>query len=182
MRLTDAGVAALLAVTLGCGGGSVQVAAPSPALSTPKVIAVVMRDGVLLRAERLDGAQQVEGVLDWVPETVGYQSFDLGEWWSAATDWEWEMLPRAGRMFWGVWRGERVSGDGILGVIRFKGAPTVQRLAVWVDGQPVDGAMEVRRSERAAGADGTVPSPALGGVHGQNRRHRWFIAALAPGR
>ena len=36
-------------------------------------------------------------------------------------DWEWVMEPGSGLMSWGVWRDEAVSGDGVLGVIRFEG-------------------------------------------------------------
>jgi hypothetical protein len=173
----------LVVLVAGCGK-ELQVAGPSPAPPphAAKVVAIVVREGVLLKAEHLDGVRQVEGVLEWGPSDLGYQAFDRGQWWFSTADWEWVMVPNRGRMFWGVFRQEAVSGDGMLGLIRFNGAPSLQGLKVWIDGQRADGETEDQRERPGAGADGLVPAASglLEGVQGQPSGYAWYLRELGP--
>jgi hypothetical protein len=170
-----------MAFAAACQSGA-PVAGPSAVQGAAlKVVAVTARDGVLIQAEHLDGAHQVEGVIEWTPTTVWYESFDMGKWWFSATDWEWVMIPTPGRVSWGVWRNEAAAGDGILGVIRFQRPPTIESLTVWVDGRPAPSVIVDRRSETLeAGADGLVPAPGTRGAHGTSRA-RWFLHLLTIG-
>ncbi len=180
--MRTAGAALLMLLAVGCAGHG-QPTGPSPvAGAEPKVVVVVVRDGVLLKAEHLEGAQQVEGTVEWVPTSVAYQSFELGRWWFSTADWEWVIVPQQGRLFWGIWRKEPASGDGVLGLIRFKGPPSLGGLRVWVDARAVAAVAEDRRNEPGGAADG--PAPAIGvlrGAQGDGPGHRWFLEALGSG-
>jgi hypothetical protein len=172
---------ALVLLVVGCGGGA-QVAGPSSVEPAgPRVVAVMVKEGVLLRAERLQGAQQVEGVIEWVPTSLWYESFDQGQWWFSAEEWEWVMVPREGGVSWGVWRGEGVSGGGVLGLIRFEDMPSVRSVRVWVDGRPVEASAEHRGGERGETTEGLVATAgALGGAKGEGAP-KWFLGGLAGG-
>jgi hypothetical protein len=139
-------------------------------------VAVVRADGVVLKAQHLQDAQQIEGIVHWVPDTVWYDSFDRGPWWFSSSEWEYVFEPNRGEMYFGVWRGERLSGDGIVGRIRFRAAATLLGLRVWVDGQPVEATFEDRRSEHDDGVLTLVPGDgATRGVQGTRTNHAWFI-------
>jgi hypothetical protein len=164
----------LVALCAACGRGT-TLPAPSPVQPPPSalVVAVLGGNGVLLKAEHLEAAHQVEGVILW------YQSFDRGRWWFSSRDWEWLIIPTAGRMSWGLWRDEGASGDGVLGVIRFEGEPTIERLTVWVDGRPVQAIMQDRRAdESGAGADGLEPASGSRGMQGRPPLSHWSLQAL----
>jgi hypothetical protein len=177
MRLT--GVVLLAGLATACGNRA-PVTGPSPVQEASlKVVAVAARDGVLIKAEHLSGAHQVEGIVEWTPTTVWYESFDLGQWWFSASDWEWVMVPTAGRMSWGLWRNEAATGDGVLGVIRFQRTPTIESLRVWVDGHPVEAVVNDDRTDRlGAAADGVLSATGLRGAQGVSRARPWFLQAL----
>jgi hypothetical protein len=140
------------------------------------VVAKAGRDGVVLEVRNLVGVTQVEGILDWSPSEVRYVQFDMAAWWVASPqpdmDWlfEFSIEPSVGQASWGIWRSERLSGDGVLGIIRFRGAtPTPRWVAAWVDGQPVEGLVEDRRVDLRAPDIGRIvrsyPAPDALVVH-----------------
>lgn len=160
-------VAGLVLVgTLGCGKGPGVPTAPSLSSRTaaaPIAVAQMTRDGVVLKVRNLVGVKQVEGILEWSPSEVRYVQFDLAEWWAAPLrldmEWLFEFVinPPMGRVSWGVWRSERLSGDGVLGIITFRGTtPTPRWVAAWVDGQPAEGVVEDRRGDIGAADIGRI--------------------------
>ena len=177
MRWTAASVLTLMAA--GCGSGP-RVAGPSAVEPATKVVAVMVGDGVLLKVENLHGARQVEGTLEWVPASLWYQSFQQGRWWFSAAEWEWVMVPNEGGTRWGVWRAEPASGDGVLGLIRLEGMPSVTGLRVWVDGVPVEAEAATRPDDRLDVAGQLGPAAGTLGASRGAPDHRWFLPALLP--
>ncbi len=178
------GAVLLMVLTVACDRGP-TLRAPTAASSTdpaaPIVTAFVLKDAVLLTAQHLDGARQVEGLMQWVPTDLQYDSFAAGQWWFSTPDWEWVMVPDEGQMFWGLWRQDALAGDGTLGSIRFKGSPSLESLSVWVDGRPVEAVMQDQREKPGAGVDGLMPAAGvLQGAQGRVTPHSWFFAV--PGR